>query len=292
MAITFLAAKRLLAQYADRGGLCEDETPLKVKINGAGGSVWSMWFRYYDQKDLAGECFPAAAALTEIPNYFPTVYDLPSGGAQVGAIATECEAEDAYVIVKGLDTTGREVFSERDGEQFPGAYLPLRKGMLVTSLAAFGRIDHVVKSRTKGYVQLMAVRPDLNSRHFLADYTPFEEVPAYRRYRLTIPCASNATVEVLGRIRLKDHYADSDPIPVENILALRTAAQKIQAGTNKDYQGAQINDQEVEKLLVQENNYKKPTPGQPMDVYQPTSPGSIRNPIGSGWISPNWFRRR
>jgi hypothetical protein len=229
MAITFLAAKRLLAQYADRGGLCEDdprvdlfvlevlqyllfkgpsdalrafrfqaqrgcitlpyelETPLKVKINGAGGSVWSMWFRYYDQKDLAGECFPAAAALTEIPNYFPTVYDLPSGGAQVGAIATECEAEDAYVIVKGLDTTGREVFSERDGEQFPGAYLPLRKGMLVTSLAAFGRIDHVVKSRTKGYVQLMAVRPDLNSRHFLADYTPFEEVPAYRRYRLTIP---------------------------------------------------------------------------------------------------------
>lgn len=261
----------------------ELEVPLKVRIDDQTGSVWSGWFKYYDTSRLDGQCYEAANALVEEPNHYPTVYQLPKGGSQVGVMGTCREEADAHLIVKGVDVTGREIFTVHKGEQVSGEYLSIIKDKIRYTGACFGRIDSVVKSKTNGYAGLFAIKPEVNYRQFLADYSPLEEIPQYRRFRLTVRCKETAVVSVLGRIRLKENYADSDVIPIDNIYVLNLAAQGVQLSKNNDFQGAQIKDAQVTNHMTEENQYKKVSPGQPLDCFQPTSPGSIRGIISGGF---------
>lgn len=263
----------------------ELEAPLKVRIDNQDGSVWNQWFKFYDSAADAN-CMPASNALAEESNYFPTVYNLPAGGARVGVIGTCEEDADAHIIIKGTDLTGREIYTEHKCEQVSGEYLSIKKGQLRVTTTVFGSITNVVKTHTKGYVQLYGVDLERNLRYFLSDYSPFEEIPQYRRFRLTTRCRENAIVTVIGRIRLKERYADSDVLPIENINLLRSAAQVIQLGVNNDLQLAAGMEGVVDKRLSEENLYKAVTPGQPMDVFYPTSPGTIR-----GIVSGFPFRR-
>lgn len=268
----------------------ELEVPLRVSIDNHSGSVWSGWFKYYDTANLDAHCVPAARALTEVPGYFPTVYEIPKGGAKVGVMGTCREDADAHVIVKGLDATGREIFTDHKGEQISGEYLSIVKGQIRTTSVKFSKITHVVKSKTLGYVQLLAVVPDLDLRHFLADYSPLEEIPQYRRFRLTMPCPDKALVNVMGRIRLKENYADSDVLPIENIHLLKVAAQGLQAEQNNNPEIAQAKNKLVMDLMTEENEYKNVSTSQPLDVFHATSPGVIRNVISRRFDFRRWWR--
>jgi hypothetical protein len=135
----------------------ELETPLKLKIDGEVGTVWSKWMEFYNYGEMEG-CVPAADSLLEEPNRYPTVYELPAGGARVGALATACEDDSAHLIVQGLDASGREVVTNHGGNQIVGEYLRLRKGILRYTQVTFGKITSVKKSVTNGYVQLFWVR--------------------------------------------------------------------------------------------------------------------------------------
>lgn len=322
MSITFGKAKELLAQYADRGGLCPEdpkvdlfvkevlqylifkgpnsalrtycfqarsgcitlpyelEVPIKVNIDDRSGDTWSAWFRYYDTGLSSKSCIPAGDALSEEPNRYPTVYPLPAGGSHVGVMGL-CKEDDAKIIIKGPDPTGREIFTVDKGEQISGERLSICKGTVRYTTAKFGRIDSVVKDKTNGYATLLAVNPSTGSKFFLADYSPLEEIPQYRRFRLTTRCKENAVVSVIGRIRLRENYADSDVIPIENIHVLKLAAQGIQLSGNNDYQGSAIKDQQVEQMMTQENQYKKVSSGQPLDMFHATSPGTIKGIVSS-----------
>lgn len=266
----------------------ELEVPLKVKINNESGSVWSEWFKFYDSGFMDGECLPASNAMVEEANKFATIYDVPEGGSKIGVVGICEEDKDAHIVVKGVDATGREIITNHKGEQISGEYLSIKKGQVQLSSVKFARIDSVVKTRTNGYVQLLAIGDNWNNRKFLADYSPFEEIPQYRRFKLTVRCSNRAIVNVLGRIRLKDHYADNDVIPIENLHLLKIAAQGIQLESNNDVQSAQIKDKMVDTLLDQENRYKKVSVGQPLDVYHPISGGSIQN-IVQGLNFRKWW---
>lgn len=254
----------------------ELEAPLKVKIGDKVGSVWNRWFDFYSQSDL-GECLPAENALYEEPNLFPTVYDVPNGGARVGAIATAGESDDAHIIVQGVDPTGREVFTNHNGKQIAGEYLRLRKGEFRYSTVIFGKITGILKTKTQGYVQLLWVIPEINKQGFLSDYSPLDEIPAYRRFRLTSPkCHENVQVSVIGRIRLKENYADEDLLPFDNLYALSLAGQTVQANYNDDVQGSAAKDQALQNVINKENEYRRSQPGQPCEVFFPLSAGAIK----------------
>lgn len=319
MAITFGEAKKLLSQYAGRGGKCptgsdvnlfvkevlqymlysgtygnlrkfcfnavkgcftapfELETPLKLKIEGSVGNVWSKWMEFHSSKDMEG-CIPASDSLVEEPNLYPTVYELPAGGARVGALATACEEENAYLIVQGLDSSGREVVTDHQGKQVVGEYLRLRKGYLRYTQVQFGKITAVTKSITKGYVQLFWVLGDGATKGFLADYSPLEENPQYRRFKITTRnCGGSVKISVLARIRLKDNYADTEVIPFDNIYALSVAAQGVQAQYNGDSEVAQAKDTIMQDLITRESEYKRVNNGQPIEIFRPLSGGSIIN---------------
>jgi hypothetical protein len=84
-------------------------------------------------------------------------------------------------------------------------------------------------------------------------------------------------VSILGRIRLKEAYADTDFIPFDNINTLQSAGQAVNARSNNDVNLAQAHDLSMRDLIGREANYKKPANGQPIEIGYITSGGSIRN---------------
>lgn len=256
----------------------ELEVPLKIVIDGEVSTVWDKWFEFYTSRTINDRaCVPADDALIEDPNYYPTVYDLPDGGAQVGVQGTCLEDENASIIVMGKDTSGREVFTYHQGTQISGEYLSIQKNELRYTTTKFKEITGILKTPTNGYTQLWAVNPLTNTRNFLADYSPSEEKPAYRRFRVTTKCKPYVKISVLGRIRLKPYYADTDFIPFDTLYTLRLAAQAQNSEYNKDYEAATYSNQRVRELVNQENNYKRVQNGKSIEVFQPLSPGTIRN---------------
>jgi len=267
----------------------ELETPLKVKIDNRIGTVWDRWFEFHQTKFLE-ECQPASTALIEDSNYYPTVYNVPTSGARVGVIGTCCEAEDAHVIIKGTDPSGRRIYTFHNGEQISGEYVSIRQGKLTYTQAMFAQVDEVYKTKTIGYVPAFWVNPAEDTKGFLADYSPLEQTPRYRRFLLTENCwrSCNSKVSVLGRVRLREAYADNDLIPFDNILALNLAGQYVHANYNNEPALAQAKDQALTNVIDKENAHKTIKNGNPIEVFMPTSGGSIGNIIGGG-LRRGWW---
>jgi hypothetical protein len=274
----------------------ELEVPLKVKIDGEVGNVWDRWFEWHNRKNLDEGCVPADEALYEDPNYYPTVYDVPPGGTQVGVIGTCNESDDAHVIVQGIDGNGRDIYTVHKGVQVKGEYLRISRGQIRYTTKKFYKIAEVLKTRTVGYVQLLWVvvnDDDTITQGMLADYSPVEENPQYRRYHITSRHCTSAhahgtsgppsetchamKVSLLGRIRLKPAYADNDLIPFDNILALTLGGQFVNSNTNNDMQTAQAKDSILQNVITKENEHKRVNNGQPVEFYKGTCAGLIKN---------------
>jgi len=255
----------------------ELETPLKIKIGKAVGSVWNRWFEYHYGNTI-DDCCLAEKSLLEEPNLYPTVYDIPTCGGYPATFGTCEELPDSHIVVKGKDLTGRTIYSMHQGEKITGVYLSVRKGLIVKSDVKFGVITEVSKTRTNGYVNFLSLDENNIDRKFLADYEPYEETPSYRRAKLLIhPCPDICFISILGRIRLKDHYADDDVIPFDNLLLLSVAGQTINSMYNTDVQVAIARDAYVKGLIETEANYKRVNNGQPIEVYRPLSGGAVLN---------------
>jgi len=315
VALVYKDAKNLLAEYAGRGGRCstsdidlfirevfeylllssganqdlrkftfisqegtitvpyEIESIQKVQVNKRVGQVWDKWFDFRSSSQFVGDCLPPSDALYEQPGYYPTVYSISPGGARVCTLGTCEESEDAHIIIEGKDITGRDVYTQHKGVQISGEYLSIKKGVRMFSQVHVGEITGVKKSPTNGYVQLLT-----NTNQFLSDYSPLEEVPLYRRYRLTSQYNSGCSeVSVLARIRLKEKYADNDRIPFETILTLRMAGQRVNAERNNDLQTAAAKDSAVGAMIEKESAYKRVQNGAPIEFLNATSAGLIRN---------------
>lgn len=258
----------------------ELETPLKIRVDGEVGTVWDRWFSFYNQNDfIESECLKSNSFFEE-PNLSPVVFDLPSGGAHV-AVSSVCKEDDAaFLIVKGTDLSGREIFTQHNGTQVSGEYLSIKKGEFRYTETKFGKITQVLKSKTNGYAQLYWFNAETNARGFLSDYSPLEEKPGYRRVKITSRCSELCKVSVLGRIRLKENYAETDEIPFSNSYALVLAAQAINANYNKDVSLAQAKDAQMQDLNARENSYKNINNGKPIECFFPLSGGSIKGIVG------------
>lgn len=271
-------AERAFDLYAVAGQFTapyELETPLKVKINGRVGTVQSKWFDFRSGNDFGtGHCYENDVII-EDPNTYYTAYDLPPGGAQAGVLGVATEAEDACIIVQGKDPTGREIITNHKGAEISGELLTIKKNTLVKSNVTFGEITGIVKSRTIGYTQLYWVRGEV--RGYLSDYSPVEEVPSYRRYKLQISnCPSPAKITVLGRTRIKAAYSDHDRIPFDNLLAIEVAGQTVNSQYNGEIQEAQAKHNFLQELVGKEAIHKRPSNGNPLEVFFDNSAGVIK----------------
>lgn len=330
--LTYGQVKSVLAQYAGKGGLCEDapevdlfllevfqvllysgantdlrkftftaqkgvftvpfevEAIVKVKLDNRQVQVQNKWFEFSGSAIDDAGCVEPSNALFEEPNYVCTVYDINPNGSRVAVTGTCAEDEDAHVIVQGKDVTGRPIFSTHKGQQINGEYLSIKRGQKVYSTYEFAEITGITKSPTKGYVQLYEFNKDTGYSRFLSDYSPLEEVPAYKRYRITTSLCSSECVNVtcLARIRLKEKYSDNDRIPFETIHTLRLAAQSVQAASVDDDQRAQNKTAMMGSLIEREASYKKTPSNGGIDICRANSPGRIKNAVRGPF---NIFRR-
>lgn len=256
----------------------EVESIQKVRIDGAVSQVFDQWFTYRSSKYLDGDCLCPGDALFELANYASSAYDIPACGGNPAVLAHCAEDADAHIIVQGKDMTGREIFTVHQGDKIAGVYLSLVKNQLQYSLVKFSTITNVVKSPTVGYVTLYSYDPTTGKKMFLSDYTPLEEVPQYRRYKLTTDnCCQYAKVSILARIKLKEKYADNDQIPFDSILTMRVAAQSINANYNNDTATAQVKDAIMTQLIGRESAHKRVNNGAPIEFLYPISAGTIKN---------------
>lgn len=256
----------------------ELETPLKAKINGRVGNMLSKWFEFRSVGDFhQGDCYDRNTIIEQANTYY-TAYDVPSCGSYVGILGTATESPDAHIIIQGDDCTGRPVFTNHKGAEIAGEYLSIKKGEVHWSNVRFGKITGVVKTKTVGYTPLYW-STDLTSsiRGMLADYSPVEEIPSYRRYRLsTNSCPIHARLHILGRTRIKLHYADNDRIPFDNLYTIEVAGQQVNSQYNKELDAATQQDNFLQSLVSREAAHKRPTNGNPLEVFYPTSAGTIK----------------
>lgn len=271
----------------------ELEVPLKIKFDREVGTVFSRWFEFQSGNTVDDPCLATNAVLEE-PNQYPTVYDIPATGGYPAVEGHCLEDPDAHVIVKGLDTSGREVFTVHKGEKISGVYLTIKKDQINKSDVLFGKITEVYKTRTNGYVTLLSVSSTVSCvQQYLADYTPYDQTPSFRRIRLLIPnCPPICKITVLGRIKIKDYYADDDLIPFDNYLALTSAAQTVNDLDNSNLQNATVRDQFMKGLIENEGNYKKVNVGIPLEVFYPLSGGAIKGSRFVGWNGRRGYGRR
>lgn len=317
MSLTFGRAKNILAQYQGKGGklpsaeqshdftlkvlqyllytgspkaertfdLCavngvftapyELEAILKVKINGRVGTALSQWFAFREGMDFNKGCY-GADTVEELANEFYTAYDGPVGGFHVGVQGTATEAQDAGIIIAGKDTTGRQIFTNHKGADIAGEYLSIVKNQVSWSNVLFADITGIYKAPTIGYTPLLWRQGNF-VEGFLSDFSPSDEAPTYRRFRLNVSsCPDIAKISVLGRTRLKDHYADTDRIPFDNLYSIEVAGQQHHANFNNQLESAVQKDKFVQTLVEREATHKRPSNGTPVEFSLITSAGSIR----------------
>lgn len=258
----------------------ELEVPLKVRLDGAAATAWNRWFEWFDTGIVEDKrCTDAGKGLQEDPNIYFTVYDLPKPG-RLAVLGFYDDYPEASILLQGTDGTGREIYTtEPEGRSYLGERLSIVKGRLTYSKNVFAQITGVSKTKTINYVPLYWYDPESRKRFFLADYAPGETLPEYRRSRVTSPCAQVEKVSVLGRIRLRSSYEDNDRIPFDNRFLMEVAGQRVNAEFNTQQDVAKAKQDTVEGLVKQENAFRRPSVGQPVEFFHPTSAGSIRNVI-------------
>lgn len=277
------SAIRKLSILAYRGKISlpqEVAVPLKVRINRKVTEVWNKWHVFSSVQESFEKCASALDVIKEIGSVTPLAYSLPPGGSVVGILATCQEDDTAEVIVQGYDIAGKQVFtSGPNGEQVPGERFRLVKDQLRTGKIEFGEITGVLKPRTNGYVQCIAVNPFNTTRQFLADWTPNETRPEYRTYSvIASDCPEIAHISMLCRVQLKDSYSDNEFTLFENSLAIMLAAQRLQHELNDQVDVAGYKRQALTDILEKEGGYKKQS-GKPLDVFHIMSGGSIKNSV-------------
>lgn len=260
----------------------ELETITQVKINGRVGTSWNKWCEFYSiSSDIPG-CVPAPNVLSEQPNYVATAYDVPPGGSLLGVRGLCEESEDSYFIVQGKDVTGREIITSFNGEQIVGEKFRIKKNEIRYGSVIFGEITAVIKPQTNGYVQLYAVQPDSQNYVFLGDYSPIDEKPWFKKYKVS-GCSGITHVNAIGKIRLRNHYTDQCIVPFESSVIIKIAAQRLQAEENNQIDIATHKRNTVKEFVTDEAESKKTVSGSPINVFHATSPGVVKGIIGGRW---------
>lgn len=241
----------------------ELETPVRYKIDGQTCNVWDHWFEFHEA--AAGECDPDhcksegwVEGLYIEPWYYPTVFELPCGGAHVYASGRRPEDCDSHIIVQGLDSTGKPIYVPHKDEQILGEYLPIRHNKPQHSECRFHKITGVYSTQTTDYKRLYWHTPENGKSGLLVELRPEETVPQYRRVKIKLPACSEPCchkVEILGRVRDPQFKYDNEILPVTSLPALKTTAKLIQEEKQKS--DPVYSNRELDRQIQDEHRYRQ-----------------------------------
>ena len=212
---------------------------IKVAVQGVNTPIQNRWYEFLagggGPLEFSNTCFMQPV---DMGDGFRIHTDIVTP-RQILVTCDEVEDEDARILLRGVDETGKEIIAGG----VVGESIEMDSVNPRYTVNKFSVITSVVKPVTNGYVYLSAYDPDdTTTRIDLATYHPYEERPSYRRYFITGGQTTSSCIVALAKLRWLPALHDSDTLLVQNIPALQSMMQAINqynAGeikTGQDYE--------------------------------------------------------
>lgn len=256
---------------------------VKVKIDEQSALVADHWFEFFDSPtdcDMR-DCKPLGVQ-PEVATY-PTLYDIPRCAPgyvlSEGGMGCPESCKDSYFIVQGLDEKGQDIYTYHNNKLIHGEYLNISSHQVFRSTKKFSKITGVVKSDTKGYAKLHYQASKEAPLSLLGMYAPTENVGAFKRARiLGVSDSCCHKITILGRVKVREWYADDDVVPVSDIGTLRLLAQSKQSVDNNNLQAADFKYRLTKDKIESTNSYARVSENS-FDIIHVSAPGAIKTII-------------
>lgn len=230
--------------------------------------IYNHWYEFVGGGPMDSDT--AYRSVLDLGDNFVTIKDITSineDGCVIKVVSELSEDDGLEILLRGLDDDLDVVWTTVEGERLEGEYVALATAG-TNSTTTFTTLKIAIKPITKGRVYLYAV--DGGEDTLIATYEPAEERPQYRRYRVpTCDAEDTQTVVALCQRRFVDVRDDNDPLPVENINALRDAMQSLQFRAQNDIERSNEYLAAALAVLSKEKRREQPTHTYPPMMHAP-----------------------
>jgi len=219
-------------------------------------AVRNQWFEFLPGGPWQQERCNKWADLAVPRGIVPTAFDV-CGIKYIRVYADLPEADDAQILIQGLDGDGIRVRTLVDGEYIDGELIDLDNGSPKLSTKLWTKIESVQKPLTNGTVQIYMVDPADTSTNqgLLALYQPSETIPNYQRFHMPCLCASASHprhITLLVKMKYVPMIQDTDLFPITSYNAAMFLCMSQFFWGNEQYDKAQAMEAKAVQCLNDE----------------------------------------
>lgn len=194
-------------------------------------NIRNSWYEFLPGGPWQQERCNKWADLTVPRGIVCTAYDI-CGSKYIRVYADLPEADDAQILIQGLDENGFRVRTLVDGVWIDGELIDLINGSPQLSTKLWTKIESVQKPLTTGTVQIYMVDPDdtATNQGLLAIYQPSETIPNYQRLYMPCLCASGdhpKHIVLLVKMKYVPMVLDTDLFPITSYSAVMFLCQSM-----------------------------------------------------------------
>lgn len=229
--------------------------------------IYNKWYEFVGSGPGTGDS--ACRSVVDLGDGYTTIKDISSvdeDGCLLKVVSELAEDAGMEILLRGLDGDLATIYTTKSSERIEGEYVDLATGSGATSSTTFTSLKQVIKPITKGRVYVYAVD---TTDVLIATYEPSEERPAYRRYRVPEVQADTVSVIALCQRRHVDVLDDNDPLPVDNMNALRDAMLSLEYKSQNDLERSTAYLTSAMQLLSKEHQRYQPVSTYPSMVNMP-----------------------
>jgi len=280
--------KRVARFYVDAGKTLPMpemvESVLRVNFNGVAGSVRGMGYEFLSsgpgpEMDHTGGI--TGEDLKDLGDQYPTFYPIGVTPQRIIAVSDDSRDLGLQIRLRGWDAFNTEISPSTPGEMLQisawqgGEVGVLDYTHLRVSANDFQQLTSIVKPVTYGHVSLYAYDPDTHDLWFLSRYAPHETQPGYRRYAvMNKACIGDCYIHALVKIRHVPLRNESDPMTIQDLMALRYMCQSLHKQQEGDVK-AGMTFQTLAVRSVSKQSENKSTDDMIIDFDVAMGPGSI-----------------
>jgi len=230
--------------------------------------IYNQWYEFVGSGP--GTCESACRAVIDLGDGYVTTQDISAiddDGALLKVTSELTEDAGLEILLRGLDADLATIYTTDSGERVEGEYVDLAVAG-TTSASTFTSLKQVIKPVTKGRVYVYVVG---TTDTLIATYEPSEERPSYRRYRVPELTDEDETTSVVALCQRRhvDVADDNDPLPVDNMNALRDAMLSLEYKSQNDLERAGTYLQSAMQLLSKEHQRYQPAASYPSALNMP-----------------------
>lgn len=185
-------------------------------------------------------------SLIALPGWYPTFFPLPKDREMSLAAFTKVrEAGATTARVFGRKENGEELREDdKAGEDLNiSTWKGGIEGEVLWNNTSFStpidQVERLILPARQGYLTLLAFDESTYESYFLGKYHPEDTRPAFRRYRLRgVDCCEEHCVSLVVKLHPPTVVYPEDPLPIQNIDALKQMVMGINAENSRDQAGA------------------------------------------------------